>query len=153
MIYAGIDAGSRSIKAVLFDTSQNRTLASGLADQGVEQERLAAELFDKLLREAGLERSKISGVVSCVSILQAGKMSRECVNSPCIFSNSFRQACRLNCLQKNIPLIPAVPQMAAISAGSPKSAWCLNLPQRFSLHVRDRLSGQFRPGLAFTLSK
>ncbi len=64
MIYAGIDAGSRSIKAVLFDTSQNRTLASGLADQGVEQERLAAELFDKLLREAGLERSKISGVVA-----------------------------------------------------------------------------------------
>jgi predicted CoA-substrate-specific enzyme activase len=64
MIYAGIDAGSRSIKAVLFDTEQNRILASGLADQGVEQERLATELFEKLLRDAGLERSRISGIVA-----------------------------------------------------------------------------------------
>jgi predicted CoA-substrate-specific enzyme activase len=64
MIYAGIDAGSRSIKAVLFDTEQNRILASGLADQGVEQERLATELFEKLLRDAGLERAQVSGVVA-----------------------------------------------------------------------------------------
>jgi len=46
MIYAGIDAGSRSIKAVLFDQGRMQTLASGLADQGVEQERLAAELSE-----------------------------------------------------------------------------------------------------------
>jgi len=64
MICAGIDAGSRSIKAVLFDTSRSQILASGLADQGVEQERLATELFEKLLREAGLERAQISGVVA-----------------------------------------------------------------------------------------
>jgi predicted CoA-substrate-specific enzyme activase len=64
MIYAGIDAGSRSIKAVLFDTGRSQILASGLADQGVEQERLATELFEKLLRDAGLERSQISGVVA-----------------------------------------------------------------------------------------
>ena len=64
MIYAGIDAGSRSIKAVLFDTGRSQILASGLTDQGVEQERLATELFEKLLRDAGLERSQISGVVA-----------------------------------------------------------------------------------------
>src|SRR5208282_506592 len=64
MIYAGIDAGSRSIKVVLFDTDQSQILASGLTDQGVEQERLAAELFEKLLKEAGLERPQISGVVA-----------------------------------------------------------------------------------------
>ncbi len=64
MIYAGIDAGSRSIKAVLFDTARMQVLASGLTDQGVEQERLAAELFEKLLKDAGLERSQISGVVA-----------------------------------------------------------------------------------------
>lgn len=64
MIYAGIDAGSRSIKAVLFDTDQSQILASGLTDQGVEQERLAAELFEKLLKDAGLERPRISGVVA-----------------------------------------------------------------------------------------
>jgi (R)-2-hydroxyacyl-CoA dehydratese activating ATPase len=64
MICAGIDAGSRSIKALLFDTARAQILASGLTDQGVEQERLATELFTKLLREVGLERSQISGVVA-----------------------------------------------------------------------------------------
>jgi predicted CoA-substrate-specific enzyme activase len=64
MIYAGIDAGSRSIKAVLFDTERNKILASGLTDQGVEQERLATELFEKLLKDAGLERSQVSGIVA-----------------------------------------------------------------------------------------
>jgi len=64
MICAGIDAGSRAIKAVLFDTSQSRALAAGVADQGVEQERLASELFANLLRDAGLKRPQISGVVA-----------------------------------------------------------------------------------------
>src|ERR1022692_4265654 len=64
MICAGIDAGSRSIKAVLFDTDREQILASGLADQAVEQERLATELFERLLRDAGLERAQISGVVA-----------------------------------------------------------------------------------------
>ena len=64
MIRAGIDAGSRSIKTVLFDTERKEILASGLADQGVEQERLAAELFARVLKEAGLGRSRISGVVA-----------------------------------------------------------------------------------------
>ena len=45
MICAGIDAGSRSIKAVLFDTERGQILASGLADQGVAQERLAGGTF------------------------------------------------------------------------------------------------------------
>jgi (R)-2-hydroxyacyl-CoA dehydratese activating ATPase len=64
MICAGIDAGSRAIKAVLFDTGRSKILSFGLADQGVEQERLATELFEKLLREAGLERPQISGIVA-----------------------------------------------------------------------------------------
>ena len=64
MICAGIDAGSRSIKAVLFDTGRPHVIASGLADQGIQQERLASELFEKLLTDAGLERSRISGLVA-----------------------------------------------------------------------------------------
>jgi predicted CoA-substrate-specific enzyme activase len=64
VICAGIDAGSRSIKAVLFDTERRDILASGLADQGVAQERLAADLFERLLQEAGLDRPRISGVVA-----------------------------------------------------------------------------------------
>jgi predicted CoA-substrate-specific enzyme activase len=64
MICAGIDAGSRSIKAVLFDTGRSEVVASGLADQGVEQERLAAGLFEKLLRQAGLAREQIAGIIA-----------------------------------------------------------------------------------------
>ncbi len=64
MICAGIDAGSRSIKAVLFDSGSKQILASGLADQGVEQERLATALFARLLQEAGLAQGRISGVVA-----------------------------------------------------------------------------------------
>ncbi|MGD0411877.1 MAG: acyl-CoA dehydratase activase [Verrucomicrobiota bacterium] len=64
MICAGIDAGSRSIKAVLFDTERGEVLASGLAAQGVAQERLAAVLFEQLLQEAGLDRPRISGIVA-----------------------------------------------------------------------------------------
>lgn len=64
MIYAGIDAGSRSIKAVLFDTEGSKMLASGVIDQGVEQERLASELFECLLKQTGLSRSQVAGVAA-----------------------------------------------------------------------------------------
>jgi predicted CoA-substrate-specific enzyme activase len=64
MICAGIDAGSRAIKGMLFDTARAEILASGLRDQGVEQERLALELFETLLRQARLERPQIAGVVA-----------------------------------------------------------------------------------------
>jgi (R)-2-hydroxyacyl-CoA dehydratese activating ATPase len=64
MICAGIDAGSRAIKAVLFDNQASRILATGLTDQGVEQSRLAEELFESTLRQAGLARDRVSGIVA-----------------------------------------------------------------------------------------
>ena len=64
MICAGIDAGSRAIKVVLFDTEQSRMLASGITDQGVEQQRLAEELFDQALKEAQIERAGVSAIVA-----------------------------------------------------------------------------------------
>ena len=64
MICAGIDAGSRSIKAVVFDSVRMQILASGLADQGVEQERLAAGLFERILKDSGLARSQVSPLVA-----------------------------------------------------------------------------------------
>jgi predicted CoA-substrate-specific enzyme activase len=64
MICAGIDAGSRSIKAVLFDTERSQILSSGIVDQGVEQQRLAAELFERVLQEARLERPAIAAIVA-----------------------------------------------------------------------------------------
>jgi predicted CoA-substrate-specific enzyme activase len=64
MICAGIDAGSRAVKGMLFDTVRSEILASAVTDQGVEQERLARELFENLLRQAGVERPQIAGVVA-----------------------------------------------------------------------------------------
>jgi predicted CoA-substrate-specific enzyme activase len=64
MICAGIDAGSRSIKVVLFDTEQSRILSTRIGDQGVDQKRLAVELFEQALNEAGIGRSGVSAVVA-----------------------------------------------------------------------------------------
>ncbi|HEY9174086.1 MAG TPA: acyl-CoA dehydratase activase, partial [Verrucomicrobiae bacterium] len=64
MICAGIDAGSRAIKVVLFDPARARVLGSGLSDQGVEQPRLAEALCDQVLREAGLTRAQLRAVVA-----------------------------------------------------------------------------------------
>ena len=64
MICAGIDAGSRATKVVLFDSEQARVLGSGLADQGVEQQRLAAELLERTCQDAKVDRAAIKGIVA-----------------------------------------------------------------------------------------
>ncbi len=64
MICAGIDAGSRSIKVVLFDTEQKRILSSGIADQGVAQPQLAANLLAQALQTAQIERAQVGALVA-----------------------------------------------------------------------------------------
>ena len=64
MIYAGIDAGSRATKVVLFDAEGSRIVGSGLADQGVEQQGLAADLFERTCRDAGLGRAGVGPIVA-----------------------------------------------------------------------------------------
>ena len=64
MICAGIDAGSRSTKVVVYDDRSRGILARGIVEQGVQQERLAAELLDKCCREAQIERSSVAAIVA-----------------------------------------------------------------------------------------
>lgn len=64
MISAGIDAGSRSTKVVLFDSERRKILAHGIVDQGIEQARLAEELLERNCQEAKVPRSAISGIVA-----------------------------------------------------------------------------------------
>ena len=64
MICAGIDAGSRAIKAVFMDTDSKQVIAKGLADQGVEQDRLTAELFESVLKASGIKRKDIATIVA-----------------------------------------------------------------------------------------
>jgi len=64
MICAGIDAGSRAIKIVVLDADSLEPVASGLADQGVEQDALVRRLFERLLGESGLRRCDVSRTVA-----------------------------------------------------------------------------------------
>lgn len=59
MITAGIDAGSRAIKIVLWDTENNQVLATAVCDQGVDQQTLARRLFDRLLADNNLDSKAV----------------------------------------------------------------------------------------------
>jgi len=61
---AGIDSGSRTIKAVVVDGGDLRVLASGVADQGVRQCALASKLLDSVLKNAGINRRGIRRIVA-----------------------------------------------------------------------------------------
>jgi predicted CoA-substrate-specific enzyme activase len=64
MLTAGIDAGSRTIKAVLWDGETCAVLAQGILDQGVEQEALATRLLAGLLEARGLRRADVGRIVA-----------------------------------------------------------------------------------------
>jgi len=64
MISVGVDAGSRAIKIVLFDAVKKKVVAKGLADQGVEQAKLAKSLFETILDDNGIDRADIGKTVA-----------------------------------------------------------------------------------------
>ncbi len=64
MICAGIDAGSRAIKVVLFDAERLEVVASGTMDQGIEQEARARRLLEQVLRDNGRSRDGLSSIVA-----------------------------------------------------------------------------------------
>jgi predicted CoA-substrate-specific enzyme activase len=64
MICAGIDAGSRSTKVVVFDTDKGLVLGRGLASQGVELEGLARRVLEEACREAQVDRASLGPIVA-----------------------------------------------------------------------------------------
>jgi predicted CoA-substrate-specific enzyme activase len=64
MICAGIDAGSRAIKIVLINTDNQKVVGKGLADQGVEQDKLASELLDRVMDNSGVTRKDVTSIVA-----------------------------------------------------------------------------------------
>ena len=64
MIYAGIDAGSRTIKIVLIDPENMQVIAKGLTDQGVEQDKLTSELFENVLKNNGINKKDVAKIVA-----------------------------------------------------------------------------------------
>lgn len=63
MICAGVDAGSRTTKVVLFDSDGLDVVAAGVVDQGIDQDAVAGALFARLLRESGIDRGQVGPVV------------------------------------------------------------------------------------------
>jgi (R)-2-hydroxyacyl-CoA dehydratese activating ATPase len=64
MICAGIDSGSRAIKVVIFDSAKHQVIAKSAADQGVEQDAIAGNLFKQLLSEIDIARSRVKRIVA-----------------------------------------------------------------------------------------
>ncbi len=64
MICAGIDAGSRTWKIVLLDAATLMPAADGVRDQGIDQDRLAADLLGRLLDDNGLSRDDLAAVIA-----------------------------------------------------------------------------------------
>ena len=64
MICAGIDAGSRAIKIVLINADNLEIVGKGLTDQGVEQNRIASELFDHVMDNSGVNRKDVTSIVA-----------------------------------------------------------------------------------------
>jgi len=63
MICAGIDAGSRAIKIVLLDSDRLEVVATGVVDQGVQQDALATQLFERLLADNRINRADVGRIV------------------------------------------------------------------------------------------
>jgi predicted CoA-substrate-specific enzyme activase len=64
MIYAGIDAGSRTLKIVITDTNDGQITASAVADQGVAQAELAREVFKRMLGDNHIDKEDIAKTVA-----------------------------------------------------------------------------------------
>lgn len=64
MITAGIDAGSRAIKAVLLNRETKEVIAHGVVDQGLNQAELAEQLLNDLLSSAGHSRDDLKFTVA-----------------------------------------------------------------------------------------
>ncbi len=63
-IYAGIDAGSRTVKIILWDDHVRQVIAGTVADQGVRQKELVDKLFNELLQANRLTREDLAGIVA-----------------------------------------------------------------------------------------
>jgi len=64
LIYAGVDAGSRAVKVLLLNEDGLDIVASGVADQGVDQNAIAGSLFERLLRENDIARQRVVKTVA-----------------------------------------------------------------------------------------
>ena len=61
---AGLDAGSRTIKAVVWDARERRVAGQATGDQGMNQAARAHDLLAEALSQAGVRRDDLASVVA-----------------------------------------------------------------------------------------
>ena len=66
MFYAGIDAGSRTIKVVVLEAQGQglRVVGQGLLDQGVHHDARTRQLFQSVLEAHGLRRQDVAHIIA-----------------------------------------------------------------------------------------
>lgn len=64
MIYAGIDSGSRSVNAAIYDAAAGEIVGSMSVDQSIDQAGVARKLFDQLLDKHSLSQHQVRSVVA-----------------------------------------------------------------------------------------
>jgi activator of 2-hydroxyglutaryl-CoA dehydratase len=79
MICAGVDAGSRAIKIVLIDADNKQVIASGVTDQGVEQNKLALQLFGRLLTDNHVKKEDVRRIVATGNYVSGCGCATACI--------------------------------------------------------------------------
>lgn len=64
MITAGIDAGSRAVKIVLYNADSSDVIDSACCDQGIDQRRRTQTLFEQRLHANNLQHSDLHAVIA-----------------------------------------------------------------------------------------
>ncbi|HNT33690.1 MAG TPA: acyl-CoA dehydratase activase [bacterium] len=64
MICAGMDAGSRTVKLILWDSERQRVIGRGRVEQGTDQNRRAHDLFREVLANSGLSASDVRRTIA-----------------------------------------------------------------------------------------
>jgi predicted CoA-substrate-specific enzyme activase len=64
MICAGIDAGSRTVKAVLMDSENGEIIAQAITDQGIEQDKIARILLARLLKDNHIQKKEVKRIAA-----------------------------------------------------------------------------------------
>ena len=91
MITAGIDAGSRAVKVVLWDAAAQAVVATGQRDQGVRQAAIAEALLADLLGEAGLSPADVARCVATGYGREAVTVADEAVTEITCHARGVRQ--------------------------------------------------------------
>ena len=91
MLCAGIDAGSRTIKAVLLDADSLAVVAKGCVAQGIDHDALATKLFNQLLNANGLRRENVRRIVATGYTRNGIRLADETVTEITCHARGVRQ--------------------------------------------------------------